>query len=293
MKGVKNYLKNLTKSTAYLATDIAKKDLVPNVSEFTETNSEFLKTAYNNIRHPKATAQKVINDITDSKLYEAVEYGAKNLFEDLKTGNFYNKERDDRDANKLAGFDADDFNDLSEFDIDDDDNSSSNNDDVTAGDIKIVEAVESSNKAMASTTANAVIASANMTAKNQRVSTGILYNQNKQLFGAMHNDISILNATMDTMLKMQTATFQNIDHNMSDYFTQTLKLHQESNAMLKELLEMQRNQYKSAQERDNELNKKKKRGRRYSDVSSGGIPDLQEYFDNLKDNNFDINNEQK
>ena len=284
MKGVKNYLKNLTKSTAYLATDIAKKDLVPNVSEFTETNSEFLKTTYNNIRHPKATAQKVINDITDSKLYEAVEYGAKNLFEDLKTGNFYNKERDDRDANKLAGFDADDFNDLSEFDIDDDDNSSSNNDDVTAGDIKIVEAVESSNKAMASTTANAVIASANMTAKNQRVSTGILYNQNKQLFGAMHNDISILNATMDTMLKMQTATFQNIDHNMSDYFTQTLKLHQESNAMLKELLEMQRNQYKSAQERDNELNKKKKRGRRYSDVSSGGIPDLQEYFDNLKDN---------
>ena len=287
MKGVKNYLKNVTKSTIYYAQDIAKDDLMPNVGDFAETNAEFLKSAYQTVRNPKTAFKKVIDDVANSKMYEAIDYGAKNLFEDLKTGNFYNKERKDKDTGKFAGLNADDFNDLSEFGIDDDwENNLGKDDDedVTAGDLKIVEAVEGSNKALASSTANAVISSANATIKNQRVATGILYQQNERLFGGLHQDVSILNATMDTMLKLQTATFQNIDKNMSDFFSQSLKLQTENNAILKQMLDIQMNMYKSAQQKEDEARKDKTRGKRYSDITSGGVPDLQSYFENIQAN---------
>lgn len=286
MKGVKNYLKNVTKSAVYYASDIAKDELMPNVGDFATTNADFIKTAYQTIRNPKTAAKKVVDQVANSKVYEALDYGAKNLFEDLKTGNFYNKERLERDQGKFAGLDAGDFNDLSEFGIDDDweENLGKDSDeDITAGDLKIVEAVEGSNKALASSTANAVISSANATIKSQRIGTGILYQQNEKLFGGLHNDISVLNATMDTMLKLQTATFQNIDKNLSDYFTSSLKLQTENNAILKEMLEMQRNQYKAMQQED-EARKNKSRGARYSDVTSGGIPDFAAYFENMQNN---------
>lgn len=286
MKGVKNYLKNVTKSAVYYASDIAKDELMPNVGDFATTNTDFIKTAYQTIRNPKTAAKKVVDQVANSKVYEALDYGAKNLFEDLKTGNFYNKERLERDQGKFAGLDAGDFNDLSEFGIDDDweENLGKDSDeDITAGDLKIVEAVEGSNKALASSTANAVISSANATIKSQRIGTGILYQQNEKLFGGLHNDISVLNATMDTMLKLQTATFQNIDKNLSDYFTSSLKLQTENNAILKEMLEMQRNQYKAMQQED-EARKNKSRGARYSDVTSGGIPDFAAYFENMQNN---------
>ena len=287
MKGVKNYLKNVTKSTIYYASDIAKDELMPNVGDFATTNADFIKAAYSTLRNPKTAVKKVVDEVANSKVYEALDYGAKNLFEDLKTGNFYNKERQERDTGKFAGLDAGDFNDLSEFGIDDDweENLGKGNDeDITAGDLKIVEAVEGSNKALASSTANAVISSANATINNQRIGTGILYQQNEKLFGGLHNDISILNATMDTMLKLQTATFQNIDKNLSDYFSESIKYQKENNAILKEMVEMQRNQYKSAQQLEDEARKDKTRGKRYSDVTSGGIPDFAEYFENIQAN---------
>ena len=287
MKGVKNYLKNVTKSTIYYASDIAKEELMPNVGDFATTNADFIKAAYSTLRNPKTAVKKVVDEVANSKVYEALDYGAKNLFEDLKTGNFYNKERQERDTGKFAGLDASDFQDLSEFGIDDDweENLGKGNDeDITAGDLKIVEAVEESNKALASSTANAVISSANATIKNQRIGTGILYQQNEKLFGGLHNDISVLNATMDTMLKLQTATFQNIDKNLSDYFSESIKYQKENNAILKEMVEMQRNQYKSAQQLEDEARKDKTRGKRYSDVTSGGIPDFAEYFENIQAN---------
>ena len=160
MKGVKNYLKNVAKSATYYATDIAKDTLMPNVGEFAQTNNEFLKTAYQTLRNPTTAAKNVIDQITSSKIYEAIDYGAKNAFDDIRTGNFYNKERKDRDESSFA-LNTSDWNDFSEFGIDDDWESNldsdKDKDEVTAGDVKIVEAIEGSNKAVASTTANAII----------------------------------------------------------------------------------------------------------------------------------------
>lgn len=93
MKGVTNYLRNVTKSVKYAAADIATRELAPRTADFAEANSEFFVSTYAALRNPKSTLKKKIVAIQNSKVYQAVDYGVRNAVEDLKTGNFYNKER--------------------------------------------------------------------------------------------------------------------------------------------------------------------------------------------------------
>ena len=265
MKGVKNYLKNVTKSIAYTASKVAKDDLMPNVGDFVDSNKEFLVSSYTNIRNPKAYAAKQINAFKDSKVYQAIDYGARNIFDDLKSGKFYNKEREDRDSLKFAGnaFDVDSWDDLSEFGIDSDweNNLDKGNqkDEITTGDVKIIDSIESSNKAVANTTASAIAAA------------------------GMHADISVLNATMDSIHKVVTQALPNIDRNMASYFSEASKDRKEIIAMMKESLEIQR---KTAVDQEKiELEKRRKNGKlTWNDINNGGMPDLSAYFGQVKKN---------
>lgn len=290
MKGVTNYLKNVTKSVAYAAQDIAKEDMIPNVSEFASSNKAFIASTYATIKNPKTALKRSVTAIQSSKVYQAIDYGVKNTFEDLRTGNFYNKAREERDELRLSGLGgSDDWDDLSDFDIDKDWESkigkdSSDRSDVTDGDIKIVEAIEGSNAAASSATINAILSSSEAQIKNSRANVGMIYMQNEKLFGGLHSDLSVLNSTMDVMNKVISKSLPNMDKNMADYFTQDLKLSNERNAILKEMLEMQRNQYKSAMDKEKEAAAKKKQRASWSSISSSGMPEFDKYFEQVKKN---------
>ena len=291
MKTVTNYLKNVTKSVIYAAVDVGN-DMMPNVGEFANSNKEFLKATYATLRNPKAAVKKSIATIQGSKIYQAIDYGAKNAFEDLRTGNFYNKEREERDSLKLSGLgDENEWGDLSEFGIDDDWESSLNKtskkDEITTGDLEIINAVEGSSAAGAAATVNAVIKSSEYQVKAARTNTANIYMQNEKLFGGLHQDLSVIGATMDSIHKITSAALQNIDKNTSDFFTAELKLSQERNAMLKEILEMQRNVYTSAIDKEKEEKNKrdaKTKKNRWKDVQFNGIADIDSYFEVIKGN---------
>ena len=287
---VNNYLKNVMKSVAYAAADVSD-SYIPSMKEFSSTNKEFATATYAALKNPSQFVKKQVQAIQESKIYKALDYGARNLSEDLRTGNFYNKERKERDELALSGLDAN-WDDLSEYGIDDDweknigsSSSPKVNDEITAGDLKVVESIEGSNAALASATVNAVITSSNNQIKNGRANTAMLYAQNEKLFGGLHKDITILGSTMQQMYKLQSASLQNIDKNMSSFFTQESKLSAERNAILKEMLELQRNVYKSAADKDKETAGKKKSNRiRWSDINSNGIVNLSAYFGAVKKN---------
>ena len=95
--------------------------------------------------------------------------------------------------------------------------------------------------ASATTTSAAIAAATDISVKNSRTNTAMMYNQNERLFGGLHNDISVVNATLNSLMKLQTETFQNLDSNTSRFFTESIKLDTERNAMIKEILEMERN----------------------------------------------------
>ena len=281
MKPVTNYLRNLSKSMSYAAVDVSK-EIMPNVGDFLSSNSSFIKATYASLKNPKLALRKSITAIQDSKVYQAAEYGAKNLFEDLRTGNFYNREREDKDSMRLAGMNAD-FNDLSEYGIDDDwesklDEKPSKKNEITSGDLQISDTIEKTSSASTNATVNAVITSAEYNAKITKATAGNLYLQNERLFGGLHQDLTIVGKTMDSIQNITSTALQNIDKNQSDFFTAELKLSQERNAMLKEILEMQRNVYKTAlQKEKEERDKDKKKNNNWENVQSGGIVDFEAY----------------
>ena len=291
MKTVTNYLKNVTKSVMYAAVDVGN-DMMPNVGEFANSNKDFLKSTYAALKNPKTAIKKSITTIQSSKIYQALDYGVKNTFEDLRTGNFYNKEREERDSLKLSGLgDENEWGDLSDFGIDDDWESSldksSKKDEITTGDLEIINAVEGSSAAGAAATVNAVIKSSEYQVKAARTNTANIYMQNEKLFGGLHQDLSVIGATMDSIHKITSAALQNIDKNTSDFFTAELKLSQERNAMLKEILEMQRNIYTSAIDKEKEEKNKrdiKTKKNRWKDVQFNGVADIDSYFEVIKSN---------
>lgn len=286
-----NYLKNVTKSIAFAASDVAKEDLMPNVAEFAETNKDFIKATYATLKNPVATFKRSVTALQESKVFKAVDYGIKNTFEDLASGNFYNKERENRDTARLGGMDISEesWNDLSEFGIDDDWEKNAKKgvkDEVTKGDKQVVDAINGSNQAMTNTVVNAVIKTTDASIKNSRTNMSVIYNQNERLFHGLHTDISVVGATLTAINELHKATLTNLDKNTSNFFTQSIKLDEERNKILKEMLEMQRMSYKSAIEKEQaELDKKKKKRNRFSDLtSSSGFPDLDAYFENVKHN---------
>ena len=278
-----NYLKNVMKSVTYAAMDITG-EFTPNAKEFAETNKEFTTATFSALKNPKSFVAKQITSIQESKVYKAVDYGVKNLFEDLRTGNYYNKARKERDELALAGFDTN-WDDLSEFGIEDDweknISSSDSSAEITAGDMKIVEAIEGSNEASTNATVNAVIATSQREVQTSRVNTGILYNQNERLFGGIHKDITILGGTLDKMHAMQSAALQNMDKNMSEFFTQETKLSQERNRILQEMLDLQKQYYQGANKKQDT---KKSTQIRWGDININGMPDMDAYFKAVKKN---------
>ena len=106
MKTVNNYLKNVMKSVAYAAADTFS-DYTPGMQEFTSSNKEFATATYSALKNPQMAFRKSVDAIQQSKVYKALDYGARNLSEDLRTGNFYNKARKERDELALSGLDAD------------------------------------------------------------------------------------------------------------------------------------------------------------------------------------------
>ena len=258
-----------------------------NLSYFAKSNKDFVKQTYSSIKLPKMDSRRRMKGYQNTKIFQTLDYGMKNIKKDLLSGDFYAKTRADKDFAKLAGIDFDDFEDFNfDFDFDEptlENKKSTEKNSITLGDTKIVQAVEGSNAAMAQATVHAIVSTAENTNSNLRANAAMMFEQNERIFGAMHQDMSAIGATLQSIFKLQSAVMGNIDKNISAYQTEHLKLENERNSILKEMLEIQRDQRKTAQELESARNRSSKK-KRFSDISFGGLADLDAYFEHVRDN---------
>lgn len=288
MNKVTSYLKNLGKSVRYAAVDIAG-ELVPVVKDFSETNEEVLKSVYAAAAHPTKTIKIGKEAIMESKIYREVRKGLDNVLEDIKTGNWYNKERmnkaveDSADLMSSAGDDffkdngMDDFGDFEEYDWgDDDDSDSDDSPSISTGDLAIADTVSASSNASAQLISTTVANSSANIIKGNVATTNALMSQNISLIAGVRTSIAGVHESINAILDFanQTAPLMN---DISTYIEKSTSLMQESNAILKEMLEMQRNTYAKQQEAEES-------GDQFSKVFSGGSIDLKEYFKAIKKN---------
>lgn len=232
------YISNVGRSFGYATVDVIK-DLNPTVASFTETNSETIKTTYQAIKNIKSTAKNLSEKVINSKYGELAKNTKNNLFEDLKTGKFYNKERMDKVATEvgaeLGGFDEFD----AEFGVDDSSFDGGGDDEFDTGDM--MEMMDKVGEKTSTAISTVVARSAEYTVQATKEATAALYNQNATIYANLHANMKTMNDNLVNLVKFATGPVQTGLENSKNFYENETRLSQERNDILREMLELQRN----------------------------------------------------
>ena len=260
---VANYIKNVGKSVKLVAVDYVK-EISPNTSEFLETNEDLFKEIYSATRNYKETIKAANTSIKNSKVYEAASVLKSSLLEDLKTGNWYNKEREDAMGAKALDMDMDfeDFEfDSSAFSFDDDDDS-----DAAKTSRAFDMAMEASTKAQAGITVRA----ADMLGETVKASTSALFAQQERLMTQMTSGLGSVYNAIENVKNFMDQPLMTSLQNTKVFQEKSMEHYNKMESMMDELLKMQRNLYNSERE--------ERKSSDYSNVVGfEGMPDLREY----------------
>ena len=269
---VAEYVKNLGKSVKFSAVEYMK-NTTPNMADFMETNNDLFKETFSVVKDYKNTFRKTKRALDKSKVGEALSEGKKALFEDLRTGKFYNADRIEKFEMRSMG-DMGDFSDgwdFGDFDIDDIDA----NDDfapakITAKSNKILSqklgtAIDESTKANVKVT----VKSAGMLNDSIVRGTELMFAQTSKLDKTLNMGFSGIREDLGKLTNIGNVVQAHAE-NARTFYEESLNTLREMNAMMKETTEMQRNLYKVQQNRSDQS--------AYQNVvTASGMPDLKEY----------------
>lgn len=111
-----SWIKNVAESFGYAAQEILT-DIAPNSVNIIQNSAETANAVRENLMQAKSQGQKVSSALDISTYLKLGKDYGRNAIEDLMSGNFYAKEREQKVYDEAVG--EDDFNDL-DFDFDDD-----------------------------------------------------------------------------------------------------------------------------------------------------------------------------
>lgn len=277
---ITNYLKNLGKSLVFATVEDTIKAEMPSATEFLSTNADTMKQVYHGIKDYKSTVKRAGQMISNTGLYQAGDFAFKSALEDLKTGNFYNEQRGDDLMMKSMGMD--------DFDMDFDEDFSMESDNTPSLDHDTeatIQTIEASTAASTNAIAGATVKSAEHVAGTVRQSTALMFAQQEKLFSGLNNNILGMHGTLSNIMSFNQNNLQAHLENSRKYFEESTKLNRENNAILKEMLDMQRHDFQARQKAKEEA---EKRGKEKFDItnimgSNGGV-DLASYFSHIKKN---------
>lgn len=277
---VNNYLKNLGKSIKYVAINEIRETL-PIVFETKETNEEALSSIRASFRNKNKL--KTISTIAkDSEFYKTGNDIYKNLKSSIKAGNFYSQKRQDKADNEfMKSFMGEDFNFDDDFKDEEgfDESEESLNENADSLN-ELSNDLNSGFEASATAISNTTIESARYVGETVKASAAMAYAQNSEQTFLMRTGFKSLDDGLKKLVHFNSDILQKHIQNSTTFFDNTSKLLTEQNAMMKEMLEMQRNVYQANQAAENKTDFNK-----FANiVSSGGVVNLSEYFKNIKSN---------
>ena len=264
LPSVATYMTNVGRSIKLASIDYLK-DIAPNTAEFIDTNEEVFKEVYSATVNYRQTFRKAGIALKKSKIWEAYTEGRKALLEDLTTGNWYNKEREDAMGMRAMDMGMDDLDvdfDESMFSFDDDDMSD------TAKQTRVLDvAIETAARASAKATGEA----GGFVAQTVKDSTTLLWAQNEKLMGTITAGMGSLNESITNITRfMNEGPLMTYMQNSKTFQEKSLENSDKLMAMMDEFLKMQRALYEEKRTRDVE--------NPYDEVIDfEGIPDIREY----------------
>lgn len=274
-RNVITYISNIGKSVVYSSIDQVK-SLNPAITSFYEDNQEAFKTGYNAITHLKKTIKDTSDQIMNSPAFDLAKKFKDNAWEDLKTGKLYNMERvkaaDKNAAEQYVGADDDfDFgfdDDSGDFGFDDEDTDDSNHMMDLVGK-KSSEAISKS-----------ILRSSEYVVKANQELAQAEHAHSQAMFGQLSANMGTINTNIGSLIEYANGPLhQHITNSTTFYETQN-NLTRETNTLLKELLELEKNRYGAAEKR----NINNDRITMSSILGENDMPDLSTYLENIKKN---------
>lgn len=280
---ITNYLKNLGKSLVFATVEDTIKAEMPSATEFLSTNADTMKSVYHGVKDYKTTVRRAGQMIAGTGLYQAGDHAFKSALEDLKTGNFYNQQRGDDLMMKSMGMDDFDMDFDEDFSMDSDDKPSLDHDTEAT-----IQTIEASTAASTNAIAGATVKSAEHIAGTMRQSTSLMFAQQEKLFSGLNNNLLGMHGTLNNIMAFNQGNLQAHLENSRKYFEESSQLNRENNAILKEMLDMQRHDFQARQKSKEEAEKRTKNKFDINNLmtSKGGI-DLASYFGHIKKNVVD------
>ena len=210
-KSAKSYARNVLKSAKYIGLDVIK-NFDPDIRDFLSDTTNIFTDMYDVVENAKKTVKDTIDKIfgSDSSTLEAVKQIAKNTFDDLRTGQFYNKERQDAIFNDMFGGDMSfGWGDDSK-DSDDDSDSKKESKDIS--NTEMTNRISSSQQLSGMNTASMIIANDN---KNTKISMSA----NMQMFNATNQTLLGINTSLVNIQQGLVNPLQNHIQNFNKFAT--------------------------------------------------------------------------
>ena len=214
------YAKNVLKSIKYVATETAK-GVNPTLTNYISDNVSAAKDMYYAVKDFKGTVRNELGKMVGEENLDSLKDVKKNILDDLKTGKFYNAEREDAaigafaESMGMTGFDFDD----EDFDFDDDNkeeesSGSSESSEITGaihglGNQLSYHQLITSEAVAGKIAGNATKNSRNMMLNNQR------------LFGMMNNSLSVINSSILNLHTDIVKPVNSLALNADTFFKQT------------------------------------------------------------------------
>ena len=270
---ITNYLKNLGKSVQYAAAKGFKENYETTYKTFDQAGTATKETVSAIVNY-RQTFKKAQEYLMKSTAYEASNLAFKSAKEDLKSGKLWNQDREDK---IMFGGGDDDFDWNFDEDVSGDDSDTSL--DITTGDKAIAKTVHDASRASADQISGTIMSAAKYNADVTKQTASFMFAQQERLFGNLNNSIMGLGTTMGNMQNFMTTNMQTHIENSTKYFEESTKYQRENNAILRELLDMERERFKDWNiSREAE---KKRQGKALkqdiTDILSGGIMDWGAY----------------
>lgn len=226
-KNVSTYIKNVGKSFGYVVGDIMK-EYNPVITSIASDTKDTVEDLYSSIK-PFVSSKPDLNEKTLSgTIRSTVDDSIKNVFEDLKSGNLYNKSRNKASEDALAKSFMGDLGDFDfDFDFDedfDDEDDSISSKEIVANNDKstrdIINAVDQVGYKVADTLGTATIESADYIVKSSKQDNKAMYALNRRGFSQITSALLSVNKSIAQFSQIGeplTAHMQN----SSVFFTRT------------------------------------------------------------------------
>ena len=253
---ITEYAKRIGKSIAFATSEVLKEQL-PVTTSIINTNKETAKNLFKEVTDSKQQLAR-LEHIEDTYIFKPANTLIQNVKADLATGNFYNqarKEAADEEAmgSMLSSLLGDELSGL--FDDDSDLNLDENGEiktsegirgipTVTKGDVVVSQVISRNSRASTSVIAKALTKSTEASIKTNRIIANMQARALEKQSRISQTGFSAMAHGFNSIIEFNNKVMNVHAKNSQLYFEEMTRISRENNAILKEMVEMQRSAFK-------------------------------------------------